>query len=195
MLIFLDKNSKLKNADDVDAVTSAEIPDINNPVLFNMVKQHMIHGPRVIQNPTFPCMDPKKKKNHCTKYFPKDCNDGTKYTIFNYPIYRRRKDGKRIIFGSNRIADNLYVVPYNSLLLLRYNAHINLEVCSTVACIKYLLKYCYKGHDCAIMEIQSKDTTTTDNDELKDCTHIDYDEIRQYMYKVCMCTRSFLQAI
>ena len=37
--------------------------------------------------------------------------------------------------------DNRWVVPYNPYLLLKYNAHINVEICITVSAVKYLYKY------------------------------------------------------
>ena len=49
--------------------------------------------------------------------------------------------------------DNSWVVPYNPYLTLKYNAHINLELCSTVKSVKYLYKYIYKGYDCANIEL------------------------------------------
>jgi hypothetical protein len=51
-------------------------------------------------------------------------------------------------------------------LLLKYNAHINVEICSTVSAVKYLYKYCYKGHDRA---------TFTLNDDQKN------DEIAKFL--------------
>ena len=50
-------------------------------------------------------------------------------------------------------------VPYNPSLLLKYNAHINVEICSTVSAVKYLYKYVYKGHDRAIVEFHAGDST------------------------------------
>jgi hypothetical protein len=55
------------------------------------------------------------------------------------------------------------VVPYNPYLSKKFNAHINVEVCSTVTAVKYLYKYVYKGHDEATIELNAE----TENDEIK----------------------------
>jgi hypothetical protein len=34
-----------------------------------------------------------------------------------------------------------------------FNCHINMEVCTFVAAVKYLYKYVYKGHDRAQVDI------------------------------------------
>jgi hypothetical protein len=43
--------------------------------------------------------------------------------------------------------DDTWVVPYNPYLLLKYNCHINVEICNSVSAVKYLYKYVYKGYD------------------------------------------------
>ena len=68
-----------------------------------------------------------------------------------------RKNNKTInVKGIN--IDNSWIVPYNPYLSLKYNAHINVEICSTVMAVKYLYKYVYKGHDKALLEIKNNES-------------------------------------
>ena len=61
-------------------------------------------------------------------------------------------DNSRSVEVGGCLLDNRWVVPYNHFLLLKYNAHTNVEICTTVSAVKYLYKYVYKGHDKAIVE-------------------------------------------
>ena len=61
--------------------------------------------------------------------------------------------------------DNSWVVPYNPFLLLKYNAHINVELCSTVKSVKYLYKYICKGYDCANIQINVNNQIPNVNNE------------------------------
>ena len=45
--------------------------------------------------------------------------------------------------------NNKWVVPYNPFLTRKYNAHINVEIHSSIKSCKYLYKYVYKGPDMA----------------------------------------------
>ncbi|CAF2148066.1 unnamed protein product, partial [Rotaria magnacalcarata] len=87
----------------------------------------------------------------------------------------RRNNSNKTHFARNNIqVNNRFVVPYNSFLSLKYNAHINVELCSTVKAIKYINKYITKGYDCARIGVQ---VNANDNVEKV----VDYDEIKQYL--------------
>jgi hypothetical protein len=54
------------------------------------------------------------------------------------------------------------VVPYNLYLSLLFNCHINMEVCTFVAVVKYFYKYVYKGHDRAQVDVGPVDVVAPD---------------------------------
>ncbi len=54
------------------------------------------------------------------------------------------------------------MVPYNPYLSLLFNCHINVEVCTSVAAVKYLYKYVYKGHDRAQVDVGPMDVVALD---------------------------------
>ncbi|RYR62753.1 hypothetical protein Ahy_A04g020498 [Arachis hypogaea] len=90
----------------------------------------MIHGPCGLLRPSSSCM----KDGKCSKFYPKRFVDQTRFDEDVYPIYRRRNIG--VIVKINDVdIDNRFVVPYNPLLLMKYQAHIN------------LFKYVNKGPD------------------------------------------------
>ena len=111
------------------------------------------------------------------KYFPKKFITFTNVDEDGYPVYRRRDIGKTI--KKNGISlDNRFVVPYNAHLLMKYQAHINLEFCNQSRSIKYLFKYINKGHDrvtAALYEAGEDGENGSPIDEIKmyyDCRYI-----------------------
>jgi hypothetical protein len=72
--------------------------------------------------------------------------------VNGYPIYQCI-DTRHTILVHGVELDNRWVVPHNVFLSIKYDAHINIEVCNNIRVVKYLFKYIYKGHDCAIVEI------------------------------------------
>jgi hypothetical protein len=150
-LIILKSNCKITNPDQYDKIISAEIPDKDKyPVLHSLVIKHMMHGPCGILNSKNVCME----NGSCRYHYPRTFSETTLQGEDSYPIYRRRDDGRRVrIRGA--VLDNRWVVPYNPYLLMRYNCHINIEVCSSIKAVKYLFKYIYKGHDRASFVIEA----------------------------------------
>ena len=174
MLIILADECKPREPSDYDRIVCAEIPDttldcILHPRLHRIVKRCLIHGPCGIAKKAAVCM----RGGSCSKQFPKKFTDTTSSTKDGYPLYRRRDDSRTVEVGGIKL-DNRWVVPYNPYLLLKYNAHINVEICSTVSAVKYLNKYVYKGHDRAIIGFQIGEHSGTDHTK-----HVD--EVSNYL--------------
>lgn len=81
----------------------------------------------------------------CTKKYPRPFNESTSENENGYPVYRRSDNGATYTSPDGFVFDNRWVVPYNKYLCRKYNAHINVEICTTVSSVKYLYKYVYKG--------------------------------------------------
>ena len=181
VLLIMDKDDKPDSVEKVDSVVSAEIPSKeDHPQLYDLVLKHMIHGPCGSANPTSPCM----VNNACTKEFPKAFNSVTSIAGDCFAKSRRRDNsGEGHFVGSDaqkRAVSNAWVVQYNPYFLLRYNAHINVEICSSVKSVKYIFKYIHKGHDRAVVILNEKGVPASGEaqcqsvftvDEIK--THVD----------------------
>ena len=118
-----------------------------NPKAYKTVCNSLLHGPCGPDFPDASCMENGK----CSKGFPKPFSETTVESSDGYPVYRLRDDGKEITKATknNRkfTFKNDRVVPHNLYLTAKYDCHINVEICSSVAEVKYLYKYIYKGHD------------------------------------------------
>jgi hypothetical protein len=116
-----------------------------------MVVAHIMHGPRGPLNPKCPCMSPNT--NQCRFHYPENFNHVTLQGDDSYPQYRRRNNGRQVEVRK-KILDNRWVVPYNPRLLMTFNRHINVEVCSNIKSVKYVFKYAYKSHDMTTVHIE-----------------------------------------
>ncbi|CAN1799651.1 ATP-dependent DNA helicase PIF1 [Linum perenne] len=159
------------------AFISAEIPDSStDPECYDAVSRFMFHGPCGPLFPQAPCTFDRK----CTKHFPKKNNPETTMDQDGFPRYRRREDGRRVL--KNRVyLDNRYVVPYNRYLLLRFDAHINVEFCNKSRAIKYLFKYINKPPDRAMAAVVGDQS-----DEIKafmDCRYLTAGEACWRLFK------------
>ena len=159
--LFMDFcSSRITTTDSVDSVICAELPPSPSELppemqeqgarLERIVLTNMVHGPCGRDFPTAPCMQDGK----CSKGFPKRFSSSTIVdTEANHPVYRRRSPevGGRVVTikrgGQDFVVDNKWIVPYNPYMLLRYNGHINVELCTNVGAVKYLLNYVHKGCD------------------------------------------------
>ena len=71
----------------------------------------------------------------------------------SYPQYWRRDDlwsWPICILGYNNITinfNNRYIILYNLYFSIKYRAHINVEVCTSIKAVKYINKYIYKGNN------------------------------------------------
>uniref|UniRef100_A0A7I4XXQ7 ATP-dependent DNA helicase n=1 Tax=Haemonchus contortus TaxID=6289 RepID=A0A7I4XXQ7_HAECO len=149
ILLTLAGEDKLRNATEVDAVVQAVIPDpVAESRLHAIVTACMMHRPCGLDNPNSPCM----VNGQCSKKFPKSFREATNIEVDGYPEYRRPNDGRTIQYGSATL-DNRSVVPYNKYLALRYNAHLNVEICAMIHAVKYMYKYVYKGPDRAALHM------------------------------------------
>ncbi|CAH1415218.1 unnamed protein product [Lactuca virosa] len=166
--LFMHSDYKLPTVELIDPIISAEIPNIDeDPELFSLVNEFMIHGPCGAENINCPCMIDKK----CSKNFPKQFCNHTSVDQNGFPLYRRRNDG-HFVEKSGVKLDNRNVVPYNKYLLKRYQAHINVEWCNQGSSIKYLFKYINKGPDRATVTVVRSNNDSDTNDAV--------DEINEY---------------
>ncbi|CAN1271708.1 ATP-dependent DNA helicase PIF1 [Linum perenne] len=143
LLVWLSASTKPTDVETIDSFISAELPDPNiDHAGYTAVAKFMMHGPCGIDNQASPCMD----NGHCTKRFPKRFTTETIFDAENAVSYRRRDMGVTVD-RHGTLLDNQYVVPYNRNLIVKYQAHINVELCHRGRLIKYLFKYVTKGPD------------------------------------------------
>lgn len=116
----------------------------------------------------------------CSKGFPKDLNNETNLNINGYPLYWSRDSGINFVQEDSFI-NNGWIVPCNQHLTLKYHAHINVEICSSVRSVKYLYIHAYKGHYCASLNLRNNaaDKLEVHVDEIDvylDCRFVSYPE-------------------
>ena len=93
---------------------------------------------------------------------------------FGFPFAERVSTGldeRTGILLLRRRESDQFVVPYNPWILMMFNAHCNVQVCCSKACIGYLYKYVFKGVDRASMGFQRVDKDTGEvekSDKLQD---------------------------
>ena len=120
----------------------------------------------------------------------------SQYIEDGFPIYRRRNNGRFVERNEVKL-DNRFIVPHNIELLVKFQAHINVEWCNRSRSIKYLFKYITKGPDRATLILEENlhvDSLTgvqhmTDTNEVK--TYLNC----RYVSAIEACWRIFEFAI
>ncbi|XP_074313469.1 uncharacterized protein LOC141648643 [Silene latifolia] len=133
----------------------------------------MVHGPCGRAKPTAPCTD----KGECTKHYPKNYNCQSTLDEEGFPIYQRRNNGRKIIKNGVQF-DNRDIVPHNVGLIVRYQAHINVEWCNKSRSIKYLFKYINKGPDRGTFLIEQT------RDEIKEYLNCRYVSVCEAVWRI-----------
>jgi hypothetical protein len=112
LLLFLDPADKIHDANDIDSIVSAQIPDpVTQPMLYETVTTCMLHGRCGDANKKAQCMVNGK----CSKRYPKEFQEHTLFTANGYPEYARPDNG-RTVQKNRHVYDNRDVIPYNPYL-------------------------------------------------------------------------------
>ena len=157
LLLILHPDDKPRTVEDYDSIVSAQIPDPDLfPTTHDCISSRMMHGPCGPNHPRAPCME----NGVCSKGYPKAFVEQTHSEQSGYPVYKRPNNGVTVTTANNVQLDNRWVVPHNIYLATKYNAHINVEICTTIHVIKYLYKYVYKGHDRARNSVKNAEHAT-----------------------------------
>lgn len=110
ILIFLAPDARLKNAEDIDRVVSAQLPDpVQYPRLYELVKKLMVHNPCGDLNPNAPCM----KDGKCSKNYPKAFQEQTQLSQDGYTLYARPNNDRHFTNSKGQRIDNRWIVPHS----------------------------------------------------------------------------------
>jgi len=129
-----------------------------------------------------------EKKGKCSKFFPKEFEEETKFDDNGFTKYKRRNTGVYVCREGHNL-DNKWVVPYNIFLLKKYQAHINVEYCNKSRIIKYLCKYVHKGPDKAKIIFQR---IKRGEDAPQNIESDTIDEIKEYLDCRYLCEQDAL---
>ena len=120
-----------------------------DPIGYDVVLAFMVHGPSGALSSYSPCMS----KGKCSKCYPKKFCEQTSILENGFAQYLRPNNGL-VVHRNGVDIDNRFIVPHNVDLLVKYQAHINVERVNHDGMHKYLFKYVTKWFDCARIGFQ-----------------------------------------
>ncbi len=119
----------------------------------------MIHGPCGRGISYSPCIS----EGRCSRFYPKEFCENTSILQNGFTQYARPNNGIDVTKNGVDI-DNRFIVPHNVDLVVKYQAHINVESVNHDGRHKYLFKYVTKGYDCAKASIRPNSASETINE-------------------------------
>ena len=122
IILWLAKDGPLTSTD-VHKLISAQLPDPSVDLIgYEAVTKFMMHGPCGDANPYCSCM----VDGECSNNYPKEYCEKTVIMQNGHVKYARPDNGIGTIKNGVPL-DNHHVVPHNVDLLVKYEAHINVE--------------------------------------------------------------------
>ena len=111
----------------------------------------------------------------------------TKVTENSYPLNMHRgpdSGGKthiKKVNGHDLAVDNSFVVPYNRILYLRFQAYINVEIVYSEQAVKNLYKYITKGQDQVLLGFGED----TEKNEINRYVNARYISASEALWRLC----------
>ena len=199
ILVILANEDRVNSSSDINDIIWAQLPTSPDNFkegtperdqaerLEKIILTNMVHGPCGKDFSDSPCM----KEGKCSKNYPKRFCDKTILDPDNtHPEYQRlapEKGGRTIVINYKSkefVLDNRWIVPYSPYFSLRYNCHINVEVCLSPMAAKYLYKYVFKGSDRAMVrtEIVDEKLPKDEVEEYRDLRSIGSSEAAWHLF-------------
>ncbi len=121
----------------------------------------------------------------CEKKFSKSYQIEIMIQLNDYSLYKRHQNDRiwmKHVNNKDVHLNNTWVMSYNSYLIRKYSAHINVEICEFIQIIKYVHKYVYKEEDQTIMKLKNNLNEITRH--LNDC-YISSNQTAWNLFKFC----------
>ncbi len=117
-------------------------------MLFDTVKNCLVHGPCGAHNRKAPCME----DGICTKRYPKEFRGNYRYGSEWLSAVPAPDDDKKFEVRGATL-DNRWIVPHKPVSHCEIQLPYQCECAVSFASLKYITKYIHKGHDRATMEL------------------------------------------